>query len=143
MARLSVSGLDDLMLSLQEIAEIPDDVAKAMLNAGADVVVQAQKKAAYQMGVLDTGLTIESIRKGPVRRKNGSSFLYIAPRETRIRGKKKLQEVRNAEIAFVNEYGKRGQPPRPFIAAANEASATPAVEEAAKIYDAFLQSKGL
>ena len=32
MASLSVDGLDDLMLSLEDVAAIPDDVAAAMLE---------------------------------------------------------------------------------------------------------------
>lgn len=143
MAKLSVNGLDDLMLSLEEIAAIPDDVARAMVRAEADVIIKAQKEMAAQMKVDDTGLTIESIDRGPVRRKNGTTTLYITPKGTRIRGKNKLQEVRNAEIAFVNEYGKRGQPARPFIATANEKAADLAVAEAEKIYDEFLKSKNL
>ena len=39
---------------------------------------------------------------------------------TRTRGRTK---TRNAEIAFINEYGKRGQAPRPFIRQAAEQGA--------------------
>ena len=38
---------------------------------------------------------------------------------TRPRGNKR---VRNAEIAFINEYGRRGQPARPFIGKAMTAN---------------------
>ena len=51
MAKLSVNGLDDLMLSLKEIAEIPDPVAEQMLNAEAQVVEEAQIAYGMQMGV--------------------------------------------------------------------------------------------
>lgn len=138
MAQLSFSGLDDLMLSLQEASEIPDDVAEAMLQTEAEIVEQAQIAYGMQMGVYRTGEMLASIRPGKMKRgRNGGRMIYVTPQGVNDRGE------RNAAVAFINEYGKRGQPPRPFIAAANEAAATPAVEAAAKIYDEFLKSKNL
>lgn len=140
MARLSVNGIDDLMLSLQEIAEIPDDVAETMLEAEAKVVEEAQVFYGVAMlkGKYSTGMTAASIgRTGMKLGPGGTRQMYVYPQGTNDRGE------RNAAVAFVNEYGKRSQAPRPFIATANEAAATPAVEEAAKIYDGFLKSKNL
>lgn len=138
MAQLSFSGLDDLMLSLEEVAEIPDEVAEAMLTAEAKVVEDAQIAYGMQMGVYRTGETLASIHPGRMKRgRDGARIIYVTPQGRNEKGE------RNAAVAFINEYGKRGQAPRPFIAAANEASATPAVEAAAKVYDEFLKSKGL
>ena len=138
MANLSFSGIDGLMLSMQEAAEIPDDVAEAMLQAEAEIVEQAQIAYGMQMGVYRTGETLASIRPGKMKRgRNGGRLIYVTPQGVNDR------EERNAAVAFINEYGKRNQAPRPFIATANEAAATPAVEAAANIYDAFVQSKGL
>lgn len=138
MAQLSFSGLDELMLSLQEASEIPDDVAEAMLSAEAEIVEAAQIAAGMQMGVYRTGETLTSIRPGKMKRaKDGGRVMYVSPQGRNEKGE------RNATVAFVNEYGKRNQAPRPFIAAANEAAATPAVEAAAEIYDEFLKSKDL
>ena len=82
------------------------------------------------MGVYRTGETLSSIRPGKMKRgRNGGGMIYVTPQGVNDR------EERNAAVAFINEYGKRNQAPRPFIATANEA--------AAEIYDAFLQSKGL
>ena len=77
MAELSFSGLDELILSMQEVAEIPDNVQDEMLNAGADVVVRAQQQAAQSMGVQDTGLTISKIKKTKVKVKSGKRVIYI------------------------------------------------------------------
>ena len=44
MAEFSASGLDSFMLSLQQIAELPPEVQDEMLNAGADVLVLAQRE---------------------------------------------------------------------------------------------------
>ena len=138
MAQLSFSGLDDLMLSLEEVAQIPDEVAEAMLTAEAKVVEDAQSAYGMQMGVYRTGETLASIHPGRMKQgRDGARIIYVTPQGRNEKGE------RNAAVAFINEYGKRGQAPRPFIAAANEASATPAVEAAAKVYDEFLKSKGL
>lgn len=146
MAHLTFYGLDELMLSMQEIAEIPDEVQDEMLNAGADVVVRAQKRAAETMGVQDTGLVIDSISKGPVKVKDGKRGIYVYPRGTRIRGadeKGKPIRVRNAEIAFVSEYGTTHQAARPFVLQGNETSAEETTQAQAAVYDRWLESKGL
>lgn len=142
MASLSVNGVDELMLSLQEIADIPDDVAAAMLDAEAQVVEEYQMGAAKTMlaGPYSTGQTAMSIRRGKMRRgKNGTRAVYVSPKGVNDKGE------RNAAVAFINEYGlpRRGIPPRPFIATANAAAADPAVKAAEEVYDEFLKSKGL
>ena len=40
MAQLSFSGRDELMLSMREIAEIPDEVQDEMLEAEAQIVAE-------------------------------------------------------------------------------------------------------
>lgn len=138
MAKLSFEGIDGLMLSLEEIADLPDDVAEAMLDAEAKIVEEASIAAGMQLGVYRTGQTLSSIRRGRMRKgRDGVRQMYVTPQGVNDRGE------RNAAVAFVNEYGKRGQPGRPFMHLAAETAATPAVEEAAKIYDEFLKSKNL
>ena len=140
MAEIGFSGLDDLILSMEEIAQIPDEVQDAMLNAQADVVTAAQKAKARAYGVQDTGLVISSIKKGKPKRKKGVRVIYITPSGTRRRGK---QTVRNAEIAFINEYGDRRQRARPFIRDANEACAEATTQAGFEVYDKWLKSKNL
>lgn len=142
MAKMSVNGLDDLMLSLEEIASIPDDVAAAMLDAEAQVVEEYQMGSAATMlrGPYYTGQTAMSIRRGKMKKgRDGTRQVYVTPQGTNDKGE------RNATVAFVNEYGvpSRKIPPRPFIAVANEKAADPAVAEAEKVYDEFLKSKNL
>lgn len=138
MAKLSVNGLDDLMLSLKEIAEIPDPVAEQMLNAEAQVVEEAQIAYGMQMGVFRTGETLRSIRRGKMKLgRDGARTVYVTPQGKNEKGE------RNSEVAFINEYGKQGQPARPFISTANAAAADRAVSAAEKVYDEFLKSKNL
>ena len=140
MGSLTYSGYDELILSMQEVANLPDEVLDEMLNAQADIVVDAQRKQAEAMGVVDTGLTLRSIKKGKVKVKKGVRSIFITPSGTRKRGKKR---VRNAEIAFVNEFGKKKQKARPFIRTANEMSAQATTQAAADVLDRYYTSKNL
>lgn len=141
MAEFKAIGLDELMLSLQEIAEIPEEVQDEMLNAQGDVVAREQQESARRYGIQRTGLTIRSIRKGKVKLdKHGNRVLYVTPAGSRIRGKKKTS---NAEIAFLNEYGTKKQKARPFMRDANERSAEAATKAAAEIYYRWQESRGL
>ena len=138
MAEFDVSGLDDLMLSLQDVADLPETVQDAMLDAQADVVLQSQQSAAQ--AIADTGQTARSLRKSKPRTRKGVRSISITFAGSRKRGE---TTPRNAEIAFVNEYGKKGVPARNFIRKANEQSAAASTQAAKEIYDQYLQSKGL
>ena len=142
MAKLSCHGLDDLELDMKAIAELPVEVQDEMLNAMADVTAEGQKRKAKAYGVEapDSGLTIKSIKKGKIKFHKGHRVIYVTPSGTRKRGKKR---VRNAEIAFVNEFGKKGQKARPFVRDGNEATAKESTEAGTEVYDRYLRSKNL
>lgn len=140
MAKFTGNDVDGLMLDLGEIAELPDGVAEAMLAAEAEIVEEAQIYTGMKMGVHRTGVTLSSIRRGRMKRgKDGIRTMYVSPQGTNDKGD------RNAEVAFVNEFGApgRGIAARPFIKEGNELAADAAVEAAAKIHDEFLKSKNL
>jgi HK97 gp10 family phage protein len=137
MAEFGVAGLDDLMLTMQQIAEIPAEVQDEILNAQADVIVEAQKSKGRSYGVERTGVTLNSIKKSKPKSRKGSRVVYVTPT-----GKNK-DGNRNAEVAFVNNYGKRTQAARPFITDANEMSAEQTTAAGAAVYDEWLKTKGL
>ena len=124
MASFEIGGIEGLILSTEEMSKIPDDVFSEMLIAGAEIVEEAQKKKGRVYGVYLTGDTLSSIRHGKPRRTRSGRYIDVAPQGTDRDGN------RNAEVAFVNEYGVKGrQKPRPFIRDANE-EATPRVVDA-------------
>ena len=116
MAKIQFDGMDTFVLSMKQVAELPDDVIDEMLNAGADVVVDAQRAEAEKLGKLggyrnsgqkrdySTGTTARSIKKGKIKLKNGQRVIYVTPTGTRKRGN---TTTRNAEVAYENEYGTR------------------------------------
>lgn len=135
-----MSGIDDLSLSFSQIAEIPPDIQDEMLNAQADIGVKAQQEKARSYGVVRSGLTASSIRKTKPKIGKDGRCIFVYPQGSRKRGK---TVTRNAEIAFIAEYGRRKQKARPFIRAANEACAEQTTAAAASIYDRWLKSKNL
>lgn len=144
MAEMSFSGLDDLMLSMQEIAAIPPEVQDEMLQAQAAVVTKAQREKIRAYGIYDGSSSkhvADTIKAGRVKKgKNGSRVIYVTATGTRRRGN---TVTRNAEILFVNEYGKRGQAARPAVRDANESCAEETVQAGLSVYDNWLKSKNL
>ena len=91
MGTMSVSGLDDLIGDLDELARLPDSVTDQMLNAEADVIEAAQRSEASRMwkGPYYTGTTAASIKKGKIKRTGLDKSITVAPQ-----GKKPLRRAR-------------------------------------------------
>ena len=134
MAQFSVGGLDGLIGDFESLANLPDSVTDDMLDAEADVIVEAQRRAMNRMqrGPYSTGTTARSIKKGKAKKGKSGKYITVAPR-----GKNRKGE-RNAAVAFINEYGKRGQPARPAIRTANAEAEGAAVAAAEKVLDKHL-----
>lgn len=150
MAHMTVEGLGPLIDDLATLANLPDVVIEDMLNAGADVVVEAQRSeiqrqwnGPYSIGV--SAKTVKKDRKIRVSRTYYGSlehYINVYPQGTRKRGGK---SVRNAEIAFINEYGAPGRhiAARPAIGTANAKTEKEAVDAGERVYHAYLDSKNL
>jgi len=148
MASFDFSGIEELMAGLHEISALSDDTGEQVLLAEGGVggkttlrgasVEKAQKQTGLAMGVHRTGVTLDSISHGKLKKTaNGGRALYVYPRGVNSKG------IRNAEVAFINEFGKTNQKARPFIKTANETCADEAVDAAAKVYASYLASKKL
>lgn len=101
---------------------------------------------AKSMGVYDSsgrnvgGHVADSIKVSKTYKSADGAVQYVYPKGSRRRNNTTSS---NSEIAFINEFGKQGQAPRPFIRTANETSVPAAVEAAEKVYDNFLKTKNL
>lgn len=137
MATLNCNGLDDLILSMKEIAEIPQEVQDEILNAQADIVVEEQKRIGRIYGVEKTGITLKSIKKTKPKTKKDGRTIYVYPQ-----GKNK-DGNRTAEVAFIANYGKKSQKAKPFITEANERSAEATTQAAMSVYDRWLRTRDL
>lgn len=125
--------------------EIPAKTLDAMLKAEADIVEPEIVKNANTMlkGKYWTGTTAKATtRKKPVytKDKDGNKVRQILVTFTGIRDdkyhrKSQNKDKRNAAIAFINEYGKRNQPPRPFVAKAVDDKEMQAQNAAEAVFD--------
>lgn len=144
MARFRVDGLNELMASFEELALLPDHVPMDMLDAGAAVLEKAQKEKARTMlaGPYSRGRVVFGLkRKKP--KKSNDGYVQRITFDGTITDEYHEKPTRIAEIAFINEFGKTGQPARPFIQTANEESADEAEAAEAKVYDDYLKSINL
>ena len=81
---------------------------QAAVAAGADLLKTYTYNKGRAMGVKRTGDTLGALTvKAPKRSKDGWAC-YVTYTGLNRKGN------RNAEVAFINEYGKRGQAARPF-----------------------------
>lgn len=118
MASLELVGFDDLDAAFNRISDIPDEVTSTALTEMAKVAAVKIRAQGESMGVRDPESTVHILDKiKPKKPKitDSGGYADITFSGTRMRGSKR---VRNAEIAFVNEYGSRHQEPRPFIGTA-------------------------
>lgn len=142
MASITTKGLEELFDDMSAIAELPDSVIDEMLLAEAGIVAAAQASEARSMlsGSHSRGVTAGAITydQKPKKTSDGRA-VYVYPKGTRNDGNRRSI----SEVAFINEFGKTGQPARPFIRVANEKSADAAADSAAEVYDKFLKSKNL
>ena len=132
MAKMSIEGFESLDDAFNRIADIPFEVTSEALTKMAGVAADKIKSSGESMGVRDPESNVhilDKIKPGKPKQTAGGGYCAINFSGTRTRGKTK---TRNAEIAFVNEYGKRGQDARPFIKTAmtgsEEAIAKPGEE---------------
>jgi len=115
MASLELLGFEDLDDAFRRISDIPDDVTADALDAMAQVAAEKIKQSGEAMGVRDPESTVHILDKiKPTKAKITSFGGYedITFSGSRTRGNTR---TRNAEIAFINEYGSRTQDARPFI----------------------------
>lgn len=144
MVEFDITGIGELEMTLEEVADLPDDVLLAMLEAGGEVIRAGQEKALHEIAYGDdsTGQLKVSIDMTHQlkRGRSGTPGITVYPRGVRSDGK-----TRNAEVGFILEYGapRRGIAPRPWIRKANEASAGKAAQAAQAVFEAWLERKGL
>lgn len=168
MAQFNAEGIDGLMLSLQEFAEIPDNIVEEMLDAAGNVVVQAHKKSLQSLGLVDTQKLMNSIQAhSKVGKKDGVRKRYVLVYPTGKHGsrnRKKVTktykrskhgrtytvggdtvDVTNSEVGFIHEYGapRKGIPAKQWMKKANEACAEQMVSAEFAVYDRWLRSKDL
>ena len=141
MASFSVSGIDELQAAFGRIGEIPWDVTEEALNGMAAVAAVKVKEQGESMGVRDPESSVHildtiKLLKAKQTDSGGHQDITFAGKRTR-NGK----QTRNAEIAFINEFGKNGQPARPFIGTGMASNEDAITDPGAKVIGDLIENE--
>lgn len=124
MAKVDIKMPDDFLLKISKLGSDFDPVAEKVLKAGGEVVFKRTKSnlsavigkgtkhESRSTGELEKALGVTSVRLD----RNGNHNIKIGFSEPRPDGES------NAKIANILEYGKHGQPAKPFLKPAKSAS---------------------
>lgn len=145
MAKLELDGLDMINDVLAKVGVIPDSVRTEALEAMAAVGMPAVKSVGQAMGVRDPDPEVrvhilDKISHTKPKKTDSGGYTDVTFSGTRTRGRGK--KTRNAAIAYINEYGKRNQPARPFIATAAEQAADQITAAGEKIIGEWFEKIG-
>ena len=140
MASFKVSGIDELCNAIAKVQNIPNNIITDMLQAMGEVAKKAIESYARAKGIVGTGLTIASItlKKPKISASGGEVKITFSGSRTREK-----TTTANAAIAFINEFGKRGQPARPFIKDAIDKEGDKIGDAGTEIFNKWLETNGL
>ncbi len=135
MANMKPRLPQDLMKKIDRLGQNTDRICEKALTEGAKVMEKSI--AAHLLQVVGKDTKVESRSTGELQAalgispvkidRNGNHDIKIGFREPRSqqtspKGKRSYNEVTNAMIANVLEYGRKGQAPKPFLAPAKKAA---------------------
>lgn len=124
MAKVDIKMPDDFLLKISKLGSDFDPVAEKVLKAGGEVVFKRTKSnlsavigkgtkhESRSTGELEKALGVTSVRLD----RSGNHNIKIGFSEPRSDGES------NAKLANILEYGKHGQPAKPFLKSAKSAS---------------------
>ena len=129
MAKVDVKMPEEFLLKLSRLQSNTDSIAEKVLEAGGDVVLgkvssnlsavvgHGTKHPSESTGELEASLGVTPVKVD----KQGNHNIKVGFAEPRSDGKS------NAMIANILEYGKHGQPAKPFLKPAKSASKNEAI----------------
>lgn len=129
MAKCSFKMPEDFLLKVSTLGEKTDEIIPKVLEAGADVVfekVKSNLKSVIgkntKIEKRSTGELVLALGISPAKQdKSGNYNIKVGFSEPRSDGGS------NAKIANILEYGKSGQPPKPFLKPAKTQSKQPCI----------------
>ena len=130
MAKVDFKMPEDFLLKVSRLAEKTDEIIPKVLEAGAEVVYDKVKSnlssvvgkntkvKSRSTGELESALGVSPAKQD----RNGNFNVKIGFAEPRSDGGS------NAKLANILEYGKHGQPPKPFLKPAKSRSKGACIE---------------
>ena len=130
MAKATMKLPEDFLMKVSRLAERTDEILPRVLQAGGEVVeekVRSNLQAIIGSGTKEesrsTGELVGSLGVSPAKQdKDGNFNVKVGFADGRSDGRS------NAMIAGVLEYGKHGQPAKPFLKPAKSASKSECIE---------------
>lgn len=129
MARVTIEMPTTLMGQLASAAEKTDSAIPKALEAGGKVVferMQANLRSAIGRGTKvksrSTGKLLAALGVSPVKVNDEGNY------DVKVGFAEGRGNVSNAMLANLLEYGKHGQPPKPFLKRTKSSSQTPCIE---------------
>lgn len=135
LAKLDIKLPEEFLQKVSRLAEKTDEIVPKVLIAGGAVVlpkVKSNLQAAVGSNTKyksrSTGELVDALGvTSPKQDKNGNFDIKIGFAEPR-KSTGKSKNVSNAMLASILEYGKSGQPPKPFLKPAKTATKKPCIE---------------
>ena len=130
MARCDFNMPEDFLSKVSKLAEKTDEIVPKVLEVGAEVVFTKVKSNLQsvvgnntKIESRSTGQLISALGVSPAKQDNNGNFnVKIGFDEPRS------DDESNAKIANILEYGKSGQPPKPFLKPAKTQSKKSCIE---------------
>ena len=130
MAKATVKMPEDFLMKISKLGNQTDEIIPKVLKAGAEVVedkVRSNLQSIIGKGTKEqsrsTGELLSSLGTSQARQdKNGEFNVKIGFKEPRSDDRSPAGSNSNAKLAAILEYGKHGQPPKPFMKPAKSAS---------------------
>lgn len=130
MAKADFKMPEDFLLKLSRLGERTDDIVTKVLESGGEVVeskVRSNLSAVIGHGTKknsrSTGELLRSLGVSPAKQDRDGNFnIKVGFSEPRPDGGS------NAKIANILEYGRSGQPPKPFLKPSKSASKNDCIE---------------
>ena len=137
MAKADFKMPEDFLLKLSQLGERTDEIVAKVLESGGEVVeskVRSNLSAVIGRGTKEKsrskGELLHSLGVSPAKQdKVGNFNVKVGFSEPRSGGGS------NSKIANVLEYGKSGQPPKPFLKPAKSASKDECIEAMKKRFE--------
>lgn len=142
MAKVEVKMPEDFLLRLSRLGDRTDEIIPKVLEAGSEVVVSKVRSNLQAVIGRDTkepsrstGELVSSLGVSPAKLdRNGNYNVKIGFAEPRSDGGS------NARIANVLEYGKSGQPAKPFLKPAKSAASAACIEAMKQAFEKEVES---
>ena len=123
MAKVDIQMPDDFLEKLSRLGNRTDAIAETVLKNGGEVVLEKVKSNLASVIGSSTGELEEALGlSGVLVDRDGDSNIKIGFREPRRDGNS------NAKIANILEYGRHGQPAKPFLKPAKTASESACID---------------